>query len=121
MIERYRDLGGDLAFLSANNFFYRVERRGTEAPRPSARVARRRPPPRRRCSVSPTSPTTGAGIAAGYMVRDTAAARWIFAGVGGAGTRIASFGIEIDAVGAPPASRWLRRCATSTGPARRRR
>jgi hypothetical protein len=27
-IERYRDLGGNLAFLSANNFFYRVLRRG---------------------------------------------------------------------------------------------
>ena len=27
VVERYRDLGGNLAFLSANNFFYRVERR----------------------------------------------------------------------------------------------
>jgi hypothetical protein len=29
MIERYRDLGGNLAFLSSNNFFYRVVRRGS--------------------------------------------------------------------------------------------
>ncbi len=28
VVERYRDLGGNLAFLSANTFFYRVERRG---------------------------------------------------------------------------------------------
>ena len=28
IVERFRDLGGNLAFLSANNFFYRVERRG---------------------------------------------------------------------------------------------
>jgi hypothetical protein len=27
-VERYRDLGGNLAFLSANNFFWRVDRRG---------------------------------------------------------------------------------------------
>ena len=29
VIERYRDLGGNLMFLSANNFFYRVDRRGS--------------------------------------------------------------------------------------------
>jgi hypothetical protein len=28
MVRRYRDLGGNLAFLSANTFFYRVERHG---------------------------------------------------------------------------------------------
>ncbi len=28
VIERYRDLGGNLAFLSANNFFWRVDRHG---------------------------------------------------------------------------------------------
>ena len=28
IVTRYRDLGGNLAFLSANTFFYRVERRG---------------------------------------------------------------------------------------------
>jgi len=28
VLERFRDLGGNLAFLSANNVFYRVERRG---------------------------------------------------------------------------------------------
>ena len=28
VVERYRDLGGNLMFLSANNFFWRVERRG---------------------------------------------------------------------------------------------
>jgi N,N-dimethylformamidase beta subunit-like, C-terminal len=27
-VQQYRDLGGNLAFLSANDFFYRVERRG---------------------------------------------------------------------------------------------
>jgi N,N-dimethylformamidase beta subunit-like protein len=28
IVERFRELGGNLMFLSANNFFYRVERRG---------------------------------------------------------------------------------------------
>jgi hypothetical protein len=30
VVERYRDLGGNLMFLSANNFFYRVERSGDQ-------------------------------------------------------------------------------------------
>ena len=29
LVEAYRDRGGNLAFLSANNFFYRVERKGS--------------------------------------------------------------------------------------------
>jgi hypothetical protein len=29
IVSRYRDLGGNLMFLSANNFFYKVERRGS--------------------------------------------------------------------------------------------
>jgi hypothetical protein len=28
VVQRYQDLGGNLAFLSANNFFYKVEKRG---------------------------------------------------------------------------------------------
>ena len=30
VVERYRDLGGNLLFLSANNFFWKVEKRGRE-------------------------------------------------------------------------------------------
>ena len=30
VVERYRDLGGRLIFLSANNFFWRVEKQGTD-------------------------------------------------------------------------------------------
>ena len=43
VVERYRDLGGNLAFLSANNFFWRVDRHGDRLTR-IAPVARPRPP-----------------------------------------------------------------------------
>ena len=59
LVERYRDLGGRLMFLSANNFFRRVVRSGTHA-RADRRVARRRHGPSRPCSEPSTSRTTAA-------------------------------------------------------------
>ena len=54
VVERFRDLGGNLAFLSANTFFYRVERRRRSdvpdwplaRPRACRRAAHRGPLPR---------------------------------------------------------------------------
>ena len=50
-IQQYRNLGGNLAFLSANDFFYRIDLRGTRH-LPDRPLARRRPlrrsPDRRR-------------------------------------------------------------------------
>ena len=40
-IERFRDLGGNLMFLSANNFFWQVQRRGEILTR-TRQVARHR-------------------------------------------------------------------------------
>ncbi len=42
VVERFRDLGGRLVFLSANNFFWRVDRTG-RATHPRKTVARARP------------------------------------------------------------------------------
>ena len=42
VVQRYRDLGGNLMFLSANNFFWKVKEEG-KGPAEGRAVARRRP------------------------------------------------------------------------------
>ena len=98
LIERYRDQGGNLAFLSANNFFYKVDVSGnTMTGRTRWRDLAR---PRGRTHRSPV-------LFLGwdefrfpnhpYDVVNTRAARWLFAGT--ASTRVAAsvgYGIEID-------------------------
>ena len=92
--EAYRDRGGNLMFLSANNFFYRVVRTGTVL----HRVGRWRDLGR------PEAALVGVQYLdwnhdewgnAGYVVR---AVGWPFAGTGlHAGDRFGTYGIEIDA------------------------
>jgi hypothetical protein len=96
VIEGYRDLGGNLMFLSANNFFWRVVRRGStitrterwrELGRPEAAVigAQYRGNDRGRHKGS-------------WIVRDAAGARWLYAGTRLAtGSHFGRGGIEIDA------------------------
>ena len=43
VVQRYRDLGGNLMFLSANNFFWKVDKQG-QVLQKIGDVARRRPP-----------------------------------------------------------------------------
>ena len=47
VVTRYRDLGGNLMFLSANNFFWKVDKQGAGAAQDRA-VAPDRPARRRR-------------------------------------------------------------------------
>ena len=101
LVEGYRDLGGNLMFLSANNFFWRVERkddlivkskRWRDLGRPEARligvqyVGHQRSP------------------RGSWVVRRTPASRWMFAGTDlGIGSPFARGGVEIDQVsGASP-------------------
>lgn len=97
VVERFRDLGGNLAFLSSNNFFYRVERRG----RHLFKLGRWRDLGRPEATLVgiqyvdwnqnryPNRP---------YTVTWTARAPWLFAGTGLAdGSRFGHYGIEIDA------------------------
>ena len=56
VVERYRDLGGNLMFLSANNFFYRVDRRGSRLFRTGGGATSGGPS--RRSSASSTSTGT---------------------------------------------------------------
>ena len=95
-ILRYRNLGGNLAFLSANNFFYRVERRGHRLYRTD----------RWRDIGRPEGRLTGAGYVGWfedkwrngpYAVVGTRAAPWLFRGTGVRdGDRFGTYGIEID-------------------------
>ena len=94
-VTRYRDLGGDLAFLSANNFFWRVFRHGSvlekteqwrDLGRPEAALI----------GVQYRGNDRGTHRAP-WVVRRPEAAPWLFAGTGlAAGMPVGSAGIEID-------------------------
>jgi hypothetical protein len=118
VVERYRDLGGNLAFLSANNFFYRVVRRG---PTLHGRV-------RWRDIGRPESRLIGSQYVDWFQdefpnrpfaVVGERRAPWLFAGTGlHDGSSFGSFGIEIDArtEHSPPGTRVLARIPAIFGP-----
>jgi hypothetical protein len=99
VVQRYRDLGGRLIFLSANNFFWKVEKNGQwmrriklwrELGRPESALL----------GVQYRANDDGAkqGV---FKVLDTSAAPWLFEGTGivnGStfGDMVGGFGIEID-------------------------
>ena len=94
-IEGYRDRGGNLMFLSADDFYWRVVRHGDvlERTEPWRDLGR------------PEAALIGVQYAANmprfgsYVVRDTPAGRWLFAGTGlGVGSVFGNGGIEIDSV-----------------------
>ena len=110
-VERFRNRGGNLMFLSANNFFYRVIRRGTRIERTERWRDLGRPEARlvgiqyldwnqRRYGNAP------------YVVSNIRAAPWAFTGTGlHQGSRFGTYGIEIDArtSDSPPGIRVLAR------------
>ena len=108
VVERYRDLGGRLVFLSANNFFWGVEKRGNEMRRgPQWRTASR--PEARLCGVQYRANDDGRRQAP-FVVSDPDAAPWLFEGTGlglgdTLGEEVGGFGIEIDmtTTDSPPA------------------
>ena len=123
VVERYRDLGGNLAFLSANNFFWHIVREGS--------VLRRTRPWRDLGRLE------GALIGVQYIanddgrrqgvfvVRDPADAPWLWAHTGleqggTFGDLVGGYGIEIDAAGAwsPPGTRVLAEIPDLVGPGR---
>lgn len=94
LVEGYRNLGGNLLFLSANNFFWRVERYGglmartklwRDAGRPEAALIGVQ---YRANGKAPTKP---------WIVRGSRAARWVFADTGlREGSAFGSGGVEVD-------------------------
>lgn len=95
VVERYRDLGGNLMFLSANNFFWKVERKGhrlvrirqwRDLGRPEAGLV----------GVQYAGSNHGANQA-GFVVTGAASEPWAFAGTGLVdGSTFGKYGIEID-------------------------
>lgn len=94
-VEGFRDRGGSLVFLSANNFFWRIDVRGNVM----TRVAQWRDlgrPESALLGVQYIGNDDGEHRGA-WLVRTSPAGRWLFAGTGSVtGDRFSNAGIEID-------------------------
>jgi N,N-dimethylformamidase beta subunit-like protein len=116
VVTRYRDLGGDLMFLSANNFFWKVTRAGQTI----RRVAMWRTlgkPEAALVGVQWSASNYGTSLAP-YVVQGAASSPWVFAGTGlRNGTSFGRYGIEIDAraPSSPPGTRLLARITNAIG------
>jgi hypothetical protein len=120
VIAHYRDAGGNLAFLSANNFFYRV---GVSGNTMTGRA-------RFRDLGRPEAALVGAQYAGWdegrypnrpYRIVNTAAAPWLFAGTGlHNGSTVGNYGIEVDEPNAfsPPHTHVLAEIPNELGPGR---
>jgi len=112
VVQRYRDLGGNLMFLSANNFFWKVERRGTSL----RRIARWRQLGRPESGLLgnqylANDDGTKQGV---FYVTDADASPWLWAGTSlttgsTLGEYVGGYGIEIDATTqhSPPGTKVL--------------
>jgi hypothetical protein len=99
VVERFRDLGGRLIFLSANNFFWKVEKEG-QALRRVAQWRTLGRPEARLCGVQYRMNDDGTRQGSFYAP-DVSAAPWLFDGTGlengdTIGDEVGGFGIEID-------------------------
>src|SRR5580765_198875 len=116
VVQRYRDLGGDLMFLSANNFFWKVTRSGHTL----RRVAMWRTlgkPEASLVGVQWSASNYGTSQAP-YIVQGASTAPWAFVGTGlRNGSSFGRYGIEIDAraPSSPPGTRLLARIPNASG------
>ena len=118
LVRRYRDLGGNLMFLSANNLFWKVifhrhtmRRVGTWRAfgRPEASVV----------GVQYVASNYGAQL--GQYIADSSGAPWAFAGTGlASGNRFGRYGYEIDmrSPATPPGTVLLASIPDLMGPGR---
>jgi hypothetical protein len=118
VVTRYRNAGGNLAFLSANNFFYKVRVSG------NTMTGRQR----WRDLGRPEAALIGAQYAGWdegkypnrpYRIVNTAAAPWLFKGTGlHDGSLVGHYGIEIDEPNAasPPHTHVLAEIPNELGP-----
>jgi hypothetical protein len=119
-VARYRDLGGNLAFLSANDFFYRVVRQGHHLRRTGHWYD----------FLRSDASLIGAGYVGWfknrypnrpYVVTGAALAPWLFRGTGlRNGDTFGNYGIEIDqrTAESPPGTLVLARIPDQFGPGR---
>jgi hypothetical protein len=118
LITAYRNAGGNLAFLSANNFFYKVEVSGNTM---TGRIPWRN-------VGRPEAALLGSQYAGWdegnypnnpYRVTDTAAAPWLFKGTGlHDGSTFGNYGIEVDEPdsASPPHTHVLAEIPNELGP-----
>jgi hypothetical protein len=116
-VESYRDRGGNLMFLSANNFFWRIDLEG----RTMTRVRKWRELGRPEASLLGVQYIANdMGEHRGpWLVRSAAARQWIFAGIKlRDGNEFSNAGIEIDAVApsSPKGTRILASIPNLLGP-----
>jgi hypothetical protein len=119
VVQRYRDLGGNLIFLSANNFFRKVAREGETIVRlrPWRELGRAEAG---LVGVQYVGSNHG-GVQAGFTVRAAADVPWLFDGTGLAdGNVFGRYGIEVDAraPSSPPGTRLLATIPDLLGPGR---
>jgi hypothetical protein len=118
-VERFRDLGGDLMFLSANNFFWQVVKHGDAMTRTKQWRDLGRP---ESALIGVQYIGNDNGEHRGpYILTQSGATGWVFAGSGlSAGTEFASFGIEIDhtSVASPPGTQVIAEIPNLLGPGR---
>jgi hypothetical protein len=112
LVQRYRDLGGNLIFLSANNFFWNVRRQGTLLTR--TRKWRELGRPESALIGVQYRANDDGRIQHPFVVRAADTVPWLFAGTGlsnGAvfGQELGGYGIEIDATtpASPPGTTVL--------------
>ncbi len=103
-VERFRNLGGNLAFLAANNFYRQVMRHGSLLVR--GKLWRRLGKPEASLVGVQYVGSNHGDRQAGYVVTGAGTSPWAFAGTGlSDGDAFGRYGIEIDARGpATPAS-----------------
>jgi hypothetical protein len=100
VVQRFRDLGGNLMFLSANNFFWRVEQKGSVLRRAGQWRQKGRP---EAALIGAQYRANDDGQRQGlFVVQSAGTAPWLWAGTGlgdGAtfGQPVGGYGIEIDA------------------------
>jgi hypothetical protein len=120
IVERFRDLGGNLAFLSANNFFYRVYRQGEHLVR-AGRWRDLGRPEARLVGVQYLDWNQDRYRNQPFVVTGARRAHWLFQETGLVnGSRFGAFGIEIDAPtsDSPPGLRVLAKIPDAFGPAK---
>jgi hypothetical protein len=118
-VRRYRDLGGNLLFLAANNFFARVDRKGNRLRRIG--LWRNLGRPEASLVGAQYVGSNHGGRQAGFVVQGAALQPWVFAGTGLTdGSVFGSFGIEVDARGdrSPGGTEVLARIPDLAGPGR---
>jgi hypothetical protein len=118
VIERFHELGGNLAFLSANAFFYRVVRHGDDLVR-AGRWRDLGRPEAALIGVQYLDWNNNCHANRPFVVTGAQRAPWVFKNTGLTnGSRFGTFGIEIDATthDSPPGLKVLAQIPNTFGP-----